>query len=50
MEFKLRKWNEADLCSLVTYANNANVAKWLTNALFKNGEFMDEIIYSKFKN
>jgi len=28
---KLRKWNEADLDSLVKYANNWNVAKWLTN-------------------
>ena len=28
---KLRKWNEADLDSLVKYANNKNVAKWLTN-------------------
>ena len=28
---KLRKWNEADLDSLVKYANNHNVAKWLTN-------------------
>jgi RimJ/RimL family protein N-acetyltransferase len=31
MEFKLRKWNEADLDSLVKYANNSNIAKWLTN-------------------
>jgi len=31
MNFKLRKWNEADLGSLVEYANNWNVAKWLTN-------------------
>jgi RimJ/RimL family protein N-acetyltransferase len=31
MELKLRKWNEADLNSLVKYANNWNVAKWLTN-------------------
>jgi hypothetical protein len=31
MEPKLRKWNEADLDSLVKYANNQNVAKWLTN-------------------
>ena len=31
MEFKLRKWNEADLDSLVKHANNSNVAKWLTN-------------------
>ena len=32
METKLRKWNEADLNSLVKYANNWNVAKWLTNS------------------
>jgi RimJ/RimL family protein N-acetyltransferase len=31
MDMKLRKWNEADLDSLVKYANNWNVAKWLTN-------------------
>jgi len=31
MELKLRKWNEADLENLVRYANNQNVAKWLTN-------------------
>jgi len=31
MDVKLRKWNEADLSSLVKYANNWNVAKWLTN-------------------
>ncbi len=31
MTSKLRKWNEADLDSLVKYANNQNVAKWLTN-------------------
>jgi len=31
MDMKLRKWNEADLDSLVKYANNRNVAKWLTN-------------------
>ena len=31
MEIKLRKWSEADLDSLVKYANNSNVAKWLTN-------------------
>jgi RimJ/RimL family protein N-acetyltransferase len=31
MNFKLRKWNEADLNSLAKYANNWNVAKWLTN-------------------
>jgi len=28
---KLRKWDEADLDNLVKYANNNNVAKWLTN-------------------
>jgi RimJ/RimL family protein N-acetyltransferase len=28
---KLREWNKADLDSLVKYANNMNVAKWLTN-------------------
>ena len=27
----LRKWNETDLNSLVKYANNSNIAKWLTN-------------------
>jgi RimJ/RimL family protein N-acetyltransferase len=32
MDVKLRKWNEADLTNLVKYANNWNVAKWLTNA------------------
>ena len=31
IDFELRKWNEADLNSLVKYANNKNVAKWLTN-------------------
>jgi RimJ/RimL family protein N-acetyltransferase len=31
MECKLRKWSEADLDSLVKYANNSNIAKWLTN-------------------
>jgi RimJ/RimL family protein N-acetyltransferase len=31
MNFRLRKWNEADLNSLVKYANNWNVAKWMTN-------------------
>jgi len=31
MDFKLRKWSKADLDSLVKYANNVNVAKWLTN-------------------
>lgn len=32
MDFKLRKWIETDLDSLVKSANNINVAKWLTNA------------------
>jgi RimJ/RimL family protein N-acetyltransferase len=32
MNFKLRKWDKADLDCLVKYANNQNVAKWLTNA------------------
>jgi RimJ/RimL family protein N-acetyltransferase len=31
VNFKLRKWSVADLDSLVKYANNPNVAKWLTN-------------------
>ena len=31
MDIKLKKWSEADLDSLVKYANNWNVAKWLTN-------------------
>ncbi len=31
MDFKLRQWNKADLDSLVKYANNLNVAQWLTN-------------------
>ena len=31
MECKLRKWNETDLNTLVKYANNHNIAKWLTN-------------------
>ena len=31
MNVRLRKWNEADLNGLVKYANNSNVAKWLTN-------------------
>jgi len=31
MDIKLRKWSEADLDSLVKYANNSDVAKWLTN-------------------
>jgi len=31
IEIELRKWNDADLDSLVKYANNINVAKWLTN-------------------
>ncbi len=31
MNFTLRKWNETDINSLVKYANNRNIAKWLTN-------------------
>ena len=31
MDIKLRKWSEADLDNLVKYANNRNIAKWLTN-------------------
>jgi RimJ/RimL family protein N-acetyltransferase len=31
MKFQLRKWVETDLDSLVKYANNENVAKWMTN-------------------
>jgi len=31
MDIKLRKWAETDLESLVKYANNQNIAKWLTN-------------------
>ena len=31
MDIKLRKWSDADLDSLVKYANNKNIAKWLTN-------------------
>ena len=31
MKFKLRKWENSDLESLVEHANNLNVAKWLTN-------------------
>jgi RimJ/RimL family protein N-acetyltransferase len=31
MDVKIRKWDEADLNNLVKYANNWNVAKWLTN-------------------
>ena len=31
MEFKLRPWQHADLKSLVTYANNNNIAKNLTD-------------------
>ncbi|MBN2166043.1 MAG: GNAT family N-acetyltransferase [Marinilabiliaceae bacterium] len=67
--YKLRDWNDTDLNDLVKYANNRNIAKWLTNlqsqrvlkkagfvfesklknALFKNGEFIDELIYAKLK-
>jgi ribosomal-protein-alanine N-acetyltransferase len=32
MDFNLRPWNEADLHSLVKYADNPNIAKNLTNA------------------
>jgi len=32
MNITLRKWAEADLDSLVKYADNINIAKWLTNA------------------
>ena len=43
MDIKLRKWNEADLDSLVKYANNSNIAKWLTNGFphpytYENGK------------
>jgi len=31
MTVNVRKWDEADLNSLVKYANNWNIAKWLTN-------------------
>ena len=31
IDIKLRKWSEADLDSLVKYANNRNIPKWLTN-------------------
>ena len=31
MEFTLRPWRESDLKSLVKYANNKNIAKFLTN-------------------
>ena len=31
MNIMLRKWNESDLDNLVKYANNFNIAKWLTN-------------------
>ncbi|MDR0766857.1 MAG: GNAT family N-acetyltransferase [Methanosarcinales archaeon] len=30
-DFKLRKWSGADLDSLVKYADNRNIAKWMTN-------------------
>ena len=32
MNITLREWAEADLDSLVKYADNINIAKWLTNA------------------
>jgi len=43
MDIKLRKWNEADLDTLVKYANNSNIAKWLTNGFpypytYENGK------------
>ena len=43
MDIKLRKWSEADLDNLVKYANNQNVAKWLTNGFphpytYENGK------------
>jgi len=31
MNYKLRKWKDSDLESLVKHANNINIAKWLTN-------------------
>lgn len=31
MEWKLRKWQDSDLDSLVKHANNYNIAKFLTN-------------------
>ena len=31
MEFKLRKWEKSDIDSMVKYANNINVAKYLTD-------------------
>ena len=31
MNINLRKWNETDLDCLVKYANNQNIAKWMTN-------------------
>ena len=31
MDLKLRKWSDTDLHNLVKYANNWNIAKWLTN-------------------
>ena len=31
MNIKLRKWTESDLDSLVKFANNNNISKWLTN-------------------
>ncbi len=32
MDFKLREWKDSDLSSMVKYANNENIARWLTNA------------------
>ena len=31
MEFKLRKWEKSDIKSMVKYANNINVSKYLTD-------------------
>lgn len=31
MEFQLREWRPSDKDSMVEYANNPNIAKWLTN-------------------
>jgi RimJ/RimL family protein N-acetyltransferase len=32
MKIKLRPWSEKDIPNLVRYANNRNIAKWLTDA------------------
>lgn len=31
IEFQLREWRQSDKHSMVEYANNHNIAKWLTN-------------------